>query len=49
MIHIYFFAELGFGWVITNGFIPQSDDIVQEKMSDLLDYLNPEPDEVPIP
>jgi len=45
--HIFFFAELGFGWVMTD-FTPRSDDITRESLSDLLTELNPEPpDEAP--
>jgi len=47
MTHIYFFAELGFGWVVDN-FTPNSDDITRESLSDLLTELNPEPDEAPV-
>ncbi len=48
MTRIYFFAELGFGWVVDENFALRSDDITRETLSDLLTELNPEPDEAPV-
>ncbi len=48
MTRVYFFAELGFGWVVGEDFTLRPDDITRETLSDLLTELNPEPDEAPV-